>query len=134
MTTPTAPLVRHGYRCECRVQSPSTGSAPALVDTFDTTSAAQGVRWVRRSLTILLLAVDSVARERLAHWIDADHEKALADLVSGRPFNLGAEYADVRVEWTARPVVFLPLLPPPHTPIISYKLLCTGAQRRTELE
>jgi hypothetical protein len=134
VTTPTVPLVSHGYRCEYRVQSPSASDALALIGTFDTTKAAQAVRWIRRSLTILLLAADSGTRERLTHRIDADQDKALNDLECGRPFCFSVEYQNARAEWTTRPVLFLPLLPPPHTSIISYRMLCTGTQQRTELE
>jgi anti-sigma regulatory factor (Ser/Thr protein kinase) len=128
------PATAHGYRCECHVQSPTTGGTPKLVAAYGTTEAEQAIRWIRRYVTTLTVAVDATTREQVAQWISTDHAKALDDLQRGQLCSFATGYADMHLEWTARPVIFLPLLPPPGKPVISYTPACAHADRHAEFE
>jgi anti-sigma regulatory factor (Ser/Thr protein kinase) len=126
------PATVHGYRCECHVQTGTTGGTPKLVAAYGTTEAEQAIRWIRRYVTTLAVTVEGSTREQVAQWFSTDHAKALDNLQRGQLCTFATGYADMHLEWTARPVIFLPLLPPPGKPIINYAPTCAHADRITE--
>lgn len=132
VTVPAVPQMHHGYRCECRIQSPTTGDTPTLTAAFGTTDAEEAIRWIRRYVTTLAAAVEAKTRQQVAQWLSTDHAKAVDDLQRGQLCTFATDYADMHLEWTARPVIFLPLLPPPGKPVISYAPMCAHADRTTE--
>jgi len=47
--------------------------------------------------------------ERAYHWLDHGQWEAVARLKAGEPYAFTAAAGRTRVEWSARPVLFLPL-------------------------
>ena len=132
MTIPAASLIHHGYRSECRSMNPTTGEGPELVALHNTTDPAQAIRWIRQGLRTVLYTVDPNEHDHLTRWMASDHTQATDTLTNGQPITITATYPGSHLEWTARPVLFLPLLPPPGKPVIRYTLLCAFTNRRTE--
>ncbi|QMU68114.1 hypothetical protein [Streptacidiphilus sp. P02-A3a] len=112
--------------------SPTTGEEPELVALHNTTDATQAIRWIRHCLNTVLYTVNPDQRDHVTRWINSDHTQAVDALTHGQPVTITATYADAHLELTARPVLFLPLLPPPGKPVIRYTLLCAFTNRHTE--
>ncbi|MEV6212875.1 ATP-binding protein [Kitasatospora sp. NPDC051914] len=125
-------IAQPGYRCEHHVRSATGSQGPQLVNTLSTVSADEAIRWLRRSITTLLLALDVENRGKLSQWAETDHAKALDDLRRGLPCTVAATQAGH--QWSAGPVLFLPLLPPTGKPVIAYQPTCSRARRRSEVE
>jgi hypothetical protein len=132
MTIPAAQLTHPGYRAECRSLSPATGETPVLVALHNTTDATQAIRWITQGVRIVLCTVDPDERDKATRWIDTDHAHAAEALTKGQPVTVTTTYPASYLEWTARPVLFLPLLPPPGKPILRYTLNCAFTNRRSE--
>ncbi|MBF9073169.1 hypothetical protein [Streptacidiphilus fuscans] len=132
MTIPAASLIHRGYRIEYRSLNPSTGEGAELVALHNTTDARQAIRWIRQGLGLILCTVDPDEHDRLTRWMTSDQARAVDALTHGQPVTITATYPGSHLEWTARPVLFLPLVPPPGKPVIRYTLLCAFANRRKE--
>ena len=132
MTIQAASLLHRGYRSECRSMSTTTGEAAELVALHNTTDATQAIRWIRHGLGTILYTVDPNEHDHLTHWMASDHAQAVDALTHGQPITITATYPGSHLEWTARPVLYLPLLPPPGKPVIRYTLLCAFTDRCSE--
>ncbi|WP_432071314.1 hypothetical protein [Streptomyces sp. AA1529] len=106
----TATLTRHGYWCECWTQSPATGTAPALLGSFDATTPRQAIHWVRTSLLTIAPALDDEPYRQARYWVTDGQTHSAQALHHGRPFSLTLTQHSTRIAWTARPVSYLPLL------------------------
>ncbi|MCC9311709.1 ATP-binding protein [Kitasatospora sp. RB6PN24] len=127
-------IAQHGYRCEHHVQSPADEKGPHLVNTFSTGNAEAAIRWIRQSVRALHLGIDAAELDRLRQWAETDHAKALDDLRRSLPSTLITGNSDDYHQWTARPVIFLPLLPPPGKPVLTYQPMCSRARRCSAFE
>ncbi|MCU7823193.1 ATP-binding protein [Kitasatospora sp. DSM 101779] len=125
-------LTQLGYLCEHRVRSEAGTEDVRVVNTLSAASADEAIRWVRRSITTLLLALDVEDRGRLGQWVEADHVKALDNLRRGLPCTIAT--SQTGHQWSAGPVLFLPLLPPTGKPVIAYQPTCSRVRRRNEVE
>ncbi|GAA5002121.1 hypothetical protein GCM10025734_38450 [Kitasatospora paranensis] len=125
-------MAQPGYRCEHHVWSTAGATGPHLVNTLSTASADAAIRWLRRSITTLLLAFDVGDQARLGQWVETDHAKAFDDLRRGLPCTVATLQGDR--QWSAGPVLFLPLLPPTGKPVIAYQPTCSRTRRRNEVE
>ena len=103
------PNVRRGYWCECWTTSLATGSAPSLFASFEAVTAAQAVRWIRGALRTITAALEPDAAGRGRAWLTSGCVAAISDLERAQPCALAISHASTRIEWTARPVLFLPL-------------------------
>ncbi|MCQ4083163.1 hypothetical protein NGB36_21775 [Streptomyces sp. RB6PN25] len=102
------PLIHHGYWCECWTQSPTTGDAAVLLASFDTTSAAHAVRWIRVALRTLA-SVDPDAFAGAWGWLTGGYVADIEALAGTEPCTISIRHKDTHVQWTARPVLFLGL-------------------------
>lgn len=134
MTIPAAPLLHPGYRAECRSLSPAAGEPPVLVALHNTTNPTHAIRWITNGLRIVLCTVDPNEHDQATRWIDSDHIQAAEALAKGQLVTVTTTYPASHLEWTARPVLYLPLLPPPGKPVISYTLHCAFTNRRSEFQ
>lgn len=103
------PAAHRGYWCECWTQSPATGNAPVLLASFDAHTATQAVRWIRVALRTVASALEAETRLRAWDWLTTGHTTATYLLTHNEPCSVAISHADTRIEWTARPVLFLPL-------------------------
>jgi hypothetical protein len=103
------PLIRYGYWCECWTQSPATGDAPALLASFDATSAAEAVRWIRVALRTVASALDPEEFAGAWGWLTGGYVADLECLARTERCAVAIRHADTHVQWTARPVLFLSL-------------------------
>ncbi len=101
--------VRRGYWCECWTTSPTTGSAPGLFASFEAVTATQAVRWIRGVLRTIVSALEPDAADRARAWLATGYVTAVGDLERAQPCVFTVTHASTRIEWTARPVLFLTL-------------------------
>ncbi|WP_405804064.1 hypothetical protein [Streptomyces sp. NBC_01187] len=103
-------VTRHGYWCECWTQSPATGADPALLGSFDASSARQAIRWVRTSLLAIASALDEEPYRQARYWVTDGQTYSAQALHQGRSFSLTLSQRSTHITWTARPVTFLPFV------------------------
>lgn len=64
---------------------------------------------MRLAVRVLLSAFDPEDTERAFRWLDHGQWEAVMRLRAGEPYVFVTSSGDMRVEWSARPVLFLPL-------------------------
>jgi hypothetical protein len=104
-----APNVRRGYWCECWTTNTTTGDAPGLLASFEAVTATLAVRWIRVVLRTIVSALDSDAADRAWAWLTSGYVAAIGDLERAQRCAFAITHANTHIEWTARPVLFLPL-------------------------
>ncbi|MFF9477408.1 hypothetical protein [Streptomyces sp. NPDC014733] len=108
--SPTAvPVPRPGYWCECWTQSPATGETPVLLASCEGDSAVQAVRWIRVALSTITSALEAEAAAHARRWMAGGYVSAIETLAYNTPYTFTVSHRDTRIEWTARPVLFLDL-------------------------
>ncbi|MCQ4044674.1 hypothetical protein ACFOSC_17980 [Streptantibioticus rubrisoli] len=103
------PNTRRGYWCECWTASPVTSSAPELFASFEAVTATQAVRWICGVLRTIASALEPDAADRAWTWLTSGYVAALDHLERAQPCAFTVTHASTRIEWTARPVLFLAL-------------------------
>jgi hypothetical protein len=103
------PILRCGYWCECWTQSPATGKDPVLLASFDTTSAAHAIGWIRVALRTIASALDPDTFAGAWGWLTSGYVADIEALALTEPCTVTICQADTLIEWTARPVLFLGL-------------------------
>ena len=98
-----------GYWCECWTQSPTTGSRPVLLASIEADTPRQAIGWIRTTLRTIALSLEAEARTQAWDWITTGHRTAVRDLPRGEPCAFTISHGATLIEWTARPVQFLPL-------------------------
>ncbi|WP_307825061.1 hypothetical protein [Streptomyces sp. M2CJ-2] len=98
-----------GYWCECWTEDVSTTEQPALLASFDAYSAPQADRWVAIALRTISPALDSDASDEAWAWLHEERAQTRRALLRSEPCTVTITHADVRITWTIRPVLFLPL-------------------------
>lgn len=106
----TTATVRPGYRCECTT-TPDTAHSPVIVATLDATSPTQAVRWIRIAARTLASSLERDAFNDAWDWLTHGHQDASDALDDGEPCTFAISHHHTRIEWTARPVLYLPMAP-----------------------
>lgn len=105
-----ASVGRPGWWCEFAAYSKAdggSGGARRRANAADTPE--QVLVWMRLAVRVLLSAFDPEDTERAFRWLDHGQWEAVMRLRAGEPYAFVATSGDTRVEWSARPVLFLPL-------------------------
>lgn len=77
---------------------------------LDAMTPVQAVRWVRIAARTLVSLLDDAERDAALAWLDGGGcIGAVAGLRRGQPCAFMVRRGGTSVEWTVRPVVFLPL-------------------------
>ncbi|MEV6961342.1 hypothetical protein AB0M97_19505 [Streptomyces sp. NPDC051207] len=98
-----------GYWCECWTEEASNTEGPTLLASFDAYSAPQADRWVAIALRTISPALDSDASDEAWAWLYEGRAETRRALMRSQPCRVTITHASVRVTWTIRPVLFLPL-------------------------
>jgi hypothetical protein len=79
---------------------------------IDVDTPAQAVRWIRVTLRTIASALepDASATATAWTWITTGHTQMLRTLTHGQADVLTLTHNGTRIQWTARPALFLPLL------------------------
>ncbi|WP_037595343.1 hypothetical protein [Streptacidiphilus cavernicola] len=112
MNSPDVLTLHPGYLCECWTQSPATGGRPAVVAGFPfrAATASEAVRWIRGVVRTVALSLDPDEVEGALSWIRSGYIDDIEALNRNQPCAVDISYADTRIRWTVRPVVFLPMV------------------------
>ncbi|MGW1713081.1 hypothetical protein [Streptomyces sp. NPDC002156] len=108
---------RPGWWCEFTAYSTAdggnggTGLRTKVADTPE-----QALVWMRLAVRVLLSAFDAEDTERAFRWLDHGQWEAVMRLRAGETYAFVASAGDTRVEWSARPVLFLSLARADHGP------------------
>ncbi|WP_458078682.1 hypothetical protein [Streptomyces sp. EMB26] len=100
-----------GYWCECWTEQFTGTGGPARLASFDAYSAPQADRWVAIALRTISPALDSDASDEAWTWLHEERAETRRALMRSEPCTVTITHADVRITWTIRPVLFLPLAP-----------------------
>ncbi|WP_217140991.1 hypothetical protein [Streptomyces sp. AC627_RSS907] len=98
-----------GYWCECWTEQVTGTGGPAPLASFDAYSAPQADRWVAIALRTISPALDSDASDEAWTWLYEERAETRRALMRSEPCTVTITHADVRITWTIRPVIFLPL-------------------------
>lgn len=98
-----------GYWCECWTEDPAEGWQPSLRAAFDAYSAPQADRWVAVTLRTISPALDSDASDEAWEWLYEGRIETRRALLRSEPCTVSVTHASMRITWTIRPVLFLPL-------------------------
>ncbi|MFF8096078.1 hypothetical protein [Streptomyces sp. NPDC016675] len=98
-----------GYWCECWTEALTGTGGPARLASFDAYSAPQADRWVAIALRTISPALDSDASDEAWTWLYEERAETRRALLRSEPCTVTITHADVRITWTIRPVLFLPL-------------------------
>ncbi|MGW2490227.1 hypothetical protein ACWCV9_23835 [Streptomyces sp. NPDC001606] len=101
---------RRGYWCECWTQHLTEQQEPALLASFDAYTAPQADRWVAVILRTISSALDADASDAAWEWLYDGRIETRRALLRSEPCTVSVTHEDIRITWTIRPVVFLPLL------------------------
>ncbi|MFE3884720.1 hypothetical protein ACFXPQ_17730 [Streptomyces lydicus] len=90
--------------------------------------------WIRLAVRVLLSGFDPRDTERAYRWLDHGQWEAVARLAAGESYAFSAAAGRTHVEWSARPVLFLPLTHaetgPPWRCVESALCSCTASGHR----
>jgi hypothetical protein len=100
---------QRGYWCECWTQDLTAGTMPALHASYDAYSAPQADRWVAVALRTISPALDPDASEEAWGWLYDGRIATRRALLRAEACTVSVTQAGMRITWTIRPVVFLPL-------------------------
>ncbi|WP_055523308.1 hypothetical protein [Streptomyces graminilatus] len=104
--------LRQGWWCEFSAYSMADGrEAGARLRAHAVDTPQRALVWMRLAVRPLLSAFDPEDAERAYRWFDHGQWEAVMRLRAGEPYAFVASSGDTRVEWSARPVLFLPLAP-----------------------
>ncbi|MFH9943715.1 hypothetical protein ACH4OT_30910 [Streptomyces murinus] len=100
---------RSGYWCECWTENLTTRQQPALLASFDASSASQADRWISIALRTISPALDANASDEAWEWLCEGRIETRQALLRAEPCTVPVTPAKTRIMWTIRPVLFLPL-------------------------
>jgi hypothetical protein len=98
-----------GYWCECWTENLIEGESPALRASFDAYSAPQADRWVAVALRTISPALDPDASQEAWDWLYTGRIQTRRALLRSEPCTVSVSLNTIRITWTIRPVLFLPL-------------------------
>ncbi|MEC4018438.1 hypothetical protein [Streptomyces sp. H27-D2] len=116
LTSRSNPATHRAWWCEftVRMASPGGGGGAgerARVRGSRARTPEQALVWMRVAVRVLLSGFDPEDGERAFRWLDHGQWEAVMRLKAGEPYAFVASSGSTRVEWSARPVIFLPVLP-----------------------
>lgn len=85
------------------------GTEADVVTSLVVETPEQAIRWVRVALRTLVSALLPEEAAMAHEWLDLAQRESTERLRDGEPFAFSLSQGDMRVEWTARRVSFLPL-------------------------
>ncbi|MGX1476257.1 UNVERIFIED_CONTAM: hypothetical protein RKD50_005065 [Streptomyces canus] len=100
---------QRGYWCECWTQDLTKETPPVLRASFDAYSAPQADRWVAVALRTISPALDPDASQNAWEWLYDGRISTRKALLRAEPCTVTLTQARTRINWTIRPVIFLPL-------------------------
>ncbi|ANS66674.1 hypothetical protein SLINC_4450 [Streptomyces lincolnensis] len=100
---------RRGYWCECWTEELTDEGELVLRASFDAYSAPQADRWVAVALRTISPAFDPEASEQAWQWLYDGRIATRKALLRAEPSTVTVTQARIRITWTIRPVLFLPL-------------------------
>ena len=101
---------RQGFWCECWTEDLTDETEPpTLRASFDAYSAPQADRWVAVTLRTISPALDPEASDEAWGWLYQGRIKTRQALLNAEHCTVSISNADIRITWTLRPVIFLPL-------------------------
>ncbi|MDT0456168.1 hypothetical protein RM550_10495 [Streptomyces sp. DSM 41527] len=103
--------IRSAWWCEFSTRTPAFGDGDerVLLRAQSAETPTQVMVWIRLAVRVLLSGFDPRDTERAYHWLDHGQWEAVARLADGEPYAFTAAAGRTHVEWSARPVLFLPL-------------------------
>ncbi|MGY5130406.1 hypothetical protein [Streptomyces nigrescens] len=108
--SPNSP-VRRVWWCEFLTHTPASEDRDdqVLVRARSAETPTQAMVWIRLAVRVLLSGFDTNDTERAYRWLDHGQWEAVARLKAGEPYAFVASAGQTRIEWSARPVLFLPM-------------------------
>ena len=100
---------QRGYWCECWTEDLTQETRPVLRASFDAYSAPQADRWVAVALRMISPALDPDASQEAWEWLYDGRAAMRRALLRAEPCTVSVTEADMRITWTVRPVLFVPL-------------------------
>ncbi|MEV6547624.1 hypothetical protein AB0M57_02805 [Streptomyces sp. NPDC051597] len=100
---------RRGYWCECWTEDLTERRRPSLLASFDAYTAPQADRWVAVTLRTVSPALDGDASDAAWEWLHDSRTETRRALLRAEPCTVSVTHKDIRITWTIRPVIFLPL-------------------------
>jgi hypothetical protein len=100
---------QRGYWCECWTEDLTEQTRPVLRASFDAYSALQADRWVAVALRTISPALDPDASQEAWEWLYDGRIATRKALLRAEPCTMTVTQARIRITWTIRPVLFLPL-------------------------
>lgn len=107
-----ASVGRVGWWCEFvayAAAGDSSGEGGARMRTSAAGTPEHALVWMRLAVRVLLSAFDPEDTERALRWLEHGQWEAVMRLRAGEPYAFIASSGNTRVEWSARPVLFLPM-------------------------
>ncbi|GGS81559.1 hypothetical protein [Streptomyces griseoviridis] len=101
--------IRPGFWCECWTQDITEQQTPALVGSYDAYSAVEANDWVATILRTISPALDTATSQEA--WTQLyDHRiDTRRALLHREHFTVSITHLGLRITWTVRPALFLPL-------------------------
>ncbi|MDN0198308.1 hypothetical protein [Streptomyces sp. S.PNR 29] len=100
---------QRGYWCECWTEDVTGQQPPAFIASFDAHTAPQADRWIAVILRTITPMLDPEACDAAWDWLYDGRIETRRALLRAEPCTVTISQAEVRVTWTIRPVLFLPL-------------------------
>ncbi|PBC63050.1 hypothetical protein BKI49_16810 [Streptomyces sp. Tue6028] len=100
---------QRGYWCECWTEDLAEGEPPELQASFDAYTAPQADRWVAIALRTISPVLDADSSDEA--WVGLYEERVQTRraLTRMQPCTVSVTHAGIRITWTLRPVLFVPL-------------------------
>lgn len=108
-TDVSAAELHRGFWCECWAEDLTTPDHPTVTTAFGAYSAAQADGWLPTALQVITKELAPDAPTDTWDWLYESRIDTRRALLDAEPRTLSVTYAGVRVTWTVRPVLFLPL-------------------------
>ncbi|UGY94494.1 hypothetical protein [Streptomyces gobiensis] len=106
------PLLRRGWWCEFTARTPTADGGETIRSrAHEADTAVRALVWMRMSVRELVSGFDPEDNERAYRWLDHGQWEAAMRLKAGEAYTFVACLGPAGLEWTARPVLFLPLTP-----------------------
>lgn len=107
MNRPRGTAVRSGYWCECTISTIGSEQSPVPVASFDAGSAAEAVIGVIVAIEMTMTDQDRKEATAAREWFDKS--QTTWSLIGGQACTYAVTRGDMEINWTLRPVLFLPL-------------------------
>lgn len=104
-----AELARPGWQCEFTVHTSGVDGGCARLGARGAGTPEQALVWMRLSVRELVSGFAPEDCERAYRWLEYGQWEAVYLLRSGEPYRFTARFETSVLEWSARPVVFVPL-------------------------